>query len=207
MIYYNEVDYINEYKEEYFSKNLEKWGKSPETNILFITGFSGSGKSTLARDMANKYNDIIISLDDYSEVYDGFNNSPFREYLLKNMPNYFKITRLREFKNPKYWECVDKMFDLMKSFAAKEFKKKHRVIVEGLQIMDGWLCSDLNYYKTQPIIVMNTSFLTSSLRATKRTFENNCVRNANDFISAINQPFNTNSRELKKITQLKNIIR
>lgn len=46
--------------------NLDKWGKSPETNVLYIGGYSGSGKSTTARSLARK-GDSVIHLDLYFE--------------------------------------------------------------------------------------------------------------------------------------------
>lgn len=34
--------------------NLDKWGKTPETNTLYIAGYSGSGKSTTALSVMKK---------------------------------------------------------------------------------------------------------------------------------------------------------
>lgn len=48
------------------SINLDKWGKSRNNNILYITGRSGSGKSTVAKSMKDK-NTSIIHLDLYLE--------------------------------------------------------------------------------------------------------------------------------------------
>lgn len=47
-------------------KNLQNFGKSPNTNCLILTGISGSGKTTTARRMADHYRNVdVIHLDAY----------------------------------------------------------------------------------------------------------------------------------------------
>ena len=46
--------------------NFDKWGKDPEHNVAYISGYSGSGKSTTALSLA-KPGDKVIHLDAYSE--------------------------------------------------------------------------------------------------------------------------------------------
>lgn len=46
------------------TKNLNKWGKDKDHNILYITGYSGSGKTTVAKSLSDKNTDIV-HLDAY----------------------------------------------------------------------------------------------------------------------------------------------
>lgn len=50
--------------------NLDKWGKDPEHNVCYISGYSGSGKSTTALSM-KKPGDTVIHLDAYAEPDSG----------------------------------------------------------------------------------------------------------------------------------------
>ena len=74
--------------------NIDKWGKSEDTNILFITGLSGSGKSTKAVQIAKENGAEIIHLDPYYEtdIQDAgkIYNKNFNKYLDKNFPDHKK---------------------------------------------------------------------------------------------------------------------
>lgn len=70
--------------------NLDKWGKSPDTNVLYVGGYSGSGKSTAAISIARP-NDQVIHLDLYSDEVSsgaGFQNKDFNKHLDKTVPNW-----------------------------------------------------------------------------------------------------------------------
>lgn len=198
-------------KEEYFSKNLDQWGKSPDTNILFITGYSGSGKSTLAEKLTND-NDEIICLDYYSVyeflVDDDVQADVFSKYLNKKLPNYIDIMKKYDDieKDISYWSMVDKFLGVVESFGREQFKKGNKVIVEGIQIFDAWLTNDLNHYKNKPIIIMNTGYIKSSIRSLKRTFKHDNIRNIKDFITAISVRFECLSNAARKLNQFKDFI-
>lgn len=65
-------------------RNLHKWGKDPDHNVLYIIGNSGSGKSTTARGMASE-NDSVIHIDTLLEKE--AHGSP---YFNKDFENFLK---------------------------------------------------------------------------------------------------------------------
>ena len=75
-----------------------------------------------------------------------------------------------------YWSLVDEFASAIDNFAKLEYTKGNKVICEGIQIADGWLRSDKNYYASKPVILLNTSAITSLLRASKR--DNVSIRKA-----------------------------
>lgn len=153
------------------SKNLDSWGKSPDKNVLYITGISGSGKSTTANSIANK-NDIVIHLDSYAEYNNrNFQNKRFNDFLNKTFPEYSKITNAQKsglFGSKQYWELVDKFRDKIEQFGKEMFESNDRVIVEGVQIGDNWLAEPGNFYRDKPIIILNTDKEVSINRAILR---------------------------------------
>lgn len=66
--------------------NMDKWGKTPNTNVCYIGGYSGSGKSTTARSLADKNTDVI-HLDSFFEqgsVGKDLRNRNFLKFLRDN---------------------------------------------------------------------------------------------------------------------------
>lgn len=141
--------------------NFDTWGKSPETNTLWITGRSGSGKSTVAKSIARP-NDHIIHLDVYSDEVSpgaGAQSKAFNAHLDKTVPNWRSIARRDDDSQytKEYWSTVDKFASEIQNFSKEQYKKGNRVIVEGIQITDGWLYSGYDHYKNQPIAILGTS--------------------------------------------------
>lgn len=156
------------------TSNFEKWGKTPETNTLYISGYSGSGKSTAARSIAHP-GDTIIHLDLYSDLVSagaGARDKNFEKHLDKTVPHWREIAEddSKVFKkfSKEYWNTVDKFSSEIERYSEKEFKKGHRVIVEGIQIADGWLKSDKSYYTNKPMVILETGKLQSLVRAFQR---------------------------------------
>ena len=161
--------------------NIDKFGKTPETNTLFIAGYSGSGKSTTALGIARK-NDHIIHLDGYSDSYvnpkesNALQNKALNKFLDKKVPRWREFGMARS--NPKnkemkrytdeYWKLVDDFRKGIEDFSKQEFKKGNRVIVEGVQMADDWFAPDKTYYSGKPMITLGTSALTSMKRAFER---------------------------------------
>lgn len=149
--------------------NFEKWGKSEDTNTLWITGYSGSGKSTAALAVKRK-NDKVIHLDLYSdEVSSGAGNrdKDFDAYLDRNAPNCKKIPTMK-FGTKKYWKTVDELSNAIDQYSKEQYNQGNRVIVEGIQIAQNWLRSGYDSYKGQPIAVLNTSRTSSLMQAFAR---------------------------------------
>lgn len=150
--------------------NLEKWGKTPNTNVLFITGRSGSGKSTLAKSMADDKTDLI-HLDLYFEpsniVYENENRSlRFDKFLEREG---IKRPGTEKAGTSAFGKLIDDFEIALEKFGKEEYKNGRKVIAEGIQIADKeGLYLDKKYYRDKPLIIVPTSNLKSSFRAMKR---------------------------------------
>ena len=160
------------------SANLDRWGKTPDTNILYITGYSGSGKSTLANKIAAESSDdpIVVHLDTYFEIYDGEskkNSSEFNKYLAKHnviSPNEISLSEWGKNK------ILDKFEDAAVAFGKEQFSKGKKVIFEGIQIMDDTFIMDKSFFKGKPVIIVQTNMITSTARASHRDGETTIKR-------------------------------
>lgn len=191
--------------------NLDKWGKSPETNVLYIAGYSGSGKSTTALSLSKK-GDTVIHLDGYSEPGDTstITDKNFNKYLdkhcpqWKNMKESSKSTKIKRYSK-EYWDIVEKFDKAIDSYAKEEYKKGNRVIVEGVQITDGWLKGNLKEYDGKPAIILSTNPIKSMSRAFARDDRGNLLKGLGSLDSAkeyLQWYSNTN----KKLKELNNAI-
>lgn len=149
--------------------------------MLYIAGRSGSGKSTTALSLARP-DDKVIHLDWYSEPFRSRTlkgqNKDFNRYLDKKVPNWRRMTNatkdgkngtLKRFSN-EYWDIVDSFRNAVESYGKDQFKKGHRVIVEGVQLTNGWFDAGFDYYIEKPTIILNTGLATSSRRALDRDY-------------------------------------
>lgn len=150
--------------------NLDKWGKSENTNTLYVTGVSGSGKSTLARDMANKHNAETIHLDLYYEAnHSEFLNKNFNTYLSKHFKGYNKVPKAG---TKDFGKWCDKFEKCVNDYSKSLYRKRKKLIVEGIQIFDDGFMQDKSFYKGKPMILMNTNTVKSYLSATNRDSDN-----------------------------------
>ena len=154
--------------------NLKKWGKDPQHNILYITGYSGSGKSTIARQLADSKTNVI-HLDPYFEKMDknvkaSIQDKEFNLFLQKHFPEYETIANpsKEERHSKEWWAKVDNLMFQTETFATNQFSKNKKVIVEGVQLQDSTTYPNKNFFKDKPIIIMGTNPLTSFFRASKR---------------------------------------
>lgn len=154
--------------------NFDKWGKSPSTNTLYIAGYSGSGKSTAARSIAYP-GDKIIHLDLYSDEVSagaGLRCKEFESHLNKTVPNWKELSKEDSSKFKKfskeYWNTADAFSNEIERFSANQYKQGHRVIVEGIQVADGWLHSDSGFYKDKPTVILSTGKVKSLMQAFDR---------------------------------------
>ena len=176
--------------------NLDKWGKSPGTNILYITGYSGSGKSTLARKLAKKNNAEYLEMDYYlsNPIINTRSNKNFDKYLEEHNPEYSSILR-----NWDYWQktmfgknatptksqrtyfygardkCIS---EDVPGFARSMFGKR-KVIAEGVQFYykDDYPTERAKYtaINGKPLIIKGTSDLVSGVRQTLRDMKDPLV--------------------------------
>lgn len=159
--------------------NMEKWGMDAEHNIVYLTGQSGSGKSTVAYSMMSK-GDKAIHIDAYSESDESGTanqrSKEFNAFLDKKVPNWRKMSNATESgKNgsmkrfsKEYWDVVDSFRNAIEEYGREQYKKGHKVVVEGIQIADGWFSDSHDYYKDKPTIVLSTSEKRSSRQASSR---------------------------------------
>ena len=158
--------------------NLDRWGKTPDTNILYITGHSGAGKSTLANKIAAESSDdpIVVHLDTYFEIYEDEskkNSSEFNKYLAKHnviSPNEISLSEWGKNK------ILDKFEDAAVAFGKEQFSKGKKVIFEGIQIMDSGFIMDKSFFKGKPVIIVQTNMITSTARASHRDGETTIKR-------------------------------
>ena len=146
---------------------LDRWKPEKGKNILFITGLSGSGKSTLAEEYETKYHAHMFELDGLEHRYDSSGTAKVLQKVREKCPEYDEYFKDRSQKATDnidvLWKASDAALDVMK----EDYKTLY--IVEGVQLYDG-LYSD-EVLKGKPLIIKNTSHLTSIIRALKRTSE------------------------------------
>lgn len=152
-----------------FTNKLDDWGKSIDKNILFISGYSGSGKSTVAKAMLTENVDII-HLDSYFQESASFmgaegQNLEFNQFLIKyNIPflnDPFKKNRLRVDVEGEFQEAIER-------FGRAQFKKKRKVIVEGVELLDNTMFRAKGYFNDKPLILTGTNSIQSMRLAFKR---------------------------------------
>lgn len=151
-------------------QNLDSWGKSKNTNILYVTGLSGSGKSTTSNNLKDSNTDVI-NLDLFLEMNDSRSerNKNFTKYLEKKYPNYDDIsTRKVKSGTKEFGKALDTFQECIDEFGSQQYSKGRKVIVEGVQIMDDTLYPDKKYFNDKPLVVMNTNRLKSMYRGMKR---------------------------------------
>lgn len=171
--------------------NFDKWGRSPDTNVLYIAGYSGSGKSTAAQSLKDEKTDLI-HLDLYFER--GSDNEDrselFDVYLKKNR---FKAPNELSYKEWKNNQTLSKFEKAVEDFGRAEYKKVRKVIVEGVQLLDDSFRDDKTYFNNKPIALLGTNPLISMQRAFERDGRGNLLKglinldSPKDYLYWINQ--------------------
>ena len=157
--------------------NLDKWGKDANHNSLFVTGVSGSGKSFLALDLAKKHNAEVLHLDLYYEQFNGAEKDKAKKFINKDFMSYLKKNFKGPSKVPKsgtkaFGKWCDEFERCVNSYSKELYKKKKKLIVEGIQIFDDGFMQDKSFYKDKPVIVMKTNTIKSYLGASVRDSDN-----------------------------------
>lgn len=152
--------------------NLDKWGKSKDSNILWVTGVSGSGKSTIAQKIAKENKADYVSLDPYTfNTVKGFRkgmSKDFNKYLDKTVPNWKKMQKdayLVTTKNDRrkgidkkaaglWWDTCQ---NALENYGKEQYPKR-KVVAEGVQVLDETMFyNDKKRLRSQPLIIMDTS--------------------------------------------------
>lgn len=150
-------------------RNLDKWGKDRNHNVLYIIGASGSGKSTTALGLAND-NDSIIHLDTLLEPTEHGavrRNKDFEEYCITKGIDVPKARNAKINKKDR-WKIIDAIADQVEPYGRHCYNEGRRVIIEGVQMADDTMFPDKTYFKTRPTITLHTSKTRSAIRAAVR---------------------------------------
>ena len=160
--------------------NLNKWGKTKDTNVLFVTGIAGSGKSTIAKSMASKNKADIINIDLYTfRTTTGFiqgMSKNFNKYLDKNYPGWQKmqkdayevLTKNDRRKQKLAGQWFDTLEEAILGYGRAEFGRK-KIVAEGVQILDETLFyNNKEALRNKPLIVMDTSAVDSLISRAQR---------------------------------------
>ena len=160
--------------------NLDKWGKSEDTNILFVTGIAGSGKSTVANNMAKVNNADIINIDLYTfRTTTGFvqgMSKSFNKYLDKNVPSWQNMQKeayeVLTKNDRRLQKKAGQWFDTLESAIlgyGQEMYGKQLIVAEGVQILDETLFyNNKQFLKSKPLIIMDTSVVDSLISRVSR---------------------------------------
>ena len=154
-------------------RNLQKYGKDRNHNILYISGKSGSGKSTVALALKDRNTDVI-HLDSYFELRNMKSlknqNKRFNEFLVSHHFDPRALNDAALFKRDikAYFRKVDQFTKLTEEFGKTSFDTNRRVIMEGVQLMDETMYPNKAFLSDKPTISLNTDADLSRKRANER---------------------------------------
>ena len=157
-----------EYLKNSYNRNLEKWGTSPNSNILYITGRSGSGKSTIANRIADNKT-RVVHLDTYFDDNKGVRDKDLDKYMAKKLPEYKMLNAPKEKISLQDWGKICEKFEVeLENYGAYQHKRGNKVIVEGVELLDDTVRPDKSFFKDKPVAILKTNSLTSGRRAMQR---------------------------------------
>ena len=171
---------VSAIKRPHTDYNLDKWGKSKNTNVLYVTGIAGSGKSTVANDMAKKYKADVINIDLYTfkttmGYVQGMSKS-FNKYMDKNYPGWQNMQKeayeVLTKNDRRLQKKAGLWFDTLEAGITgygRDCYGKYKVVAEGVQILDDTLFyNNKQVLRGQPLIVMDTSVVDSLISRANR---------------------------------------
>ena len=148
-----------------FKKNIDRWGKDQDHNILYVTGYPGSGKSIVALNLADNHNKII-HLDAYTQDnMKDWRDKDFNKYLDKHMPGWEMISDSK-YRVPR--NLANDFNNNLNAFGKEQFNKGNKVVAEGIHIFNKWLTNDYDNYNNKPMLILRTNWPLASYRASKR---------------------------------------
>lgn len=157
------------------SQNLSKWGKDAKHNVLYVCGKSGSGKTTLAMNLKQKEHANHIGLDAYFEKdfrkadKRTLQDREFNDFLTRRGIDYERMAVDAVNRQNRDWKLVDDFAAAIEPFAAEQYRKGRKVVVEGVALNDETLFADRDKsLKGKPVIVLNTPDDIARTRAAAR---------------------------------------
>lgn len=157
------------------SKNLDKWGTDPQHNVLYVCGKSGSGKTTFAMNLKQKEHANHIGLDAYFEK--DFRNADkrtlqdreFNDFLTRHGIDYQRMAVDAANRQNRDWRLVDAFAEAIEPFAAEQYRKGRKVVVEGVALNDETLFANREQsLKGKPFIELTTPEDVARARAEAR---------------------------------------
>lgn len=150
--------------------NLNKWGRSKNTNTLYVTGMSGSGKSTVSEYLAKKHNAEVINLDSYlsqmsAESAKHLQNKGFNRYLNQKVPKWRSVLKT---DGKLDYQKVDAIAKASEGYSKQLYSNRKKLIIEGVQLMDSTFYENREFYKDKPYMLVNTSAVKSLIRGNER---------------------------------------
>ena len=150
--------------------NLQKWGKNPDNNVLYVMGTSADDCATMASKFYGQHRQSeLIGLDllyDSPHTGRGLQRSALR-YIEKNVPDYKKIEdnfdhyKKERFSNSEdaafYWKTMNDVCNKIPDYGKEQFDKGKRVIVSGTQLMSkNTVTNRDSLIKGRPTVLMET---------------------------------------------------
>lgn len=164
-----EKDYVKQALKTAKKENVEKWGKTQDSNTLFIKGISGSGKSTVANSYRDGKTDII-HLDLYTEKQNQGSkdrNPNFDAYLKKKRFDVRGITTdVKDIK--KRFRNMDVFAKHIQDFSKQQYSNNRRVVAEGVQLNDDTIFADKDFFNDKPTITLRINKSVADKRAKER---------------------------------------
>lgn len=98
--------------------------------------------------------------------------------------------------------------EALEKFGAQEFKKGHKVIVEGVSILDDAVRPDKTYFNNKPVVLLGTNAFVSMKQAFDRDGRGNLLQGLGNLDSASEYihwyaQMNRNMSTISKITNTK----
>lgn len=135
------------------SANLEKWGKSAETNVAYMTTPYGAYDGLARGLLSGRDKNGLVSLGRYLHGDETLpDNDKFTKYLNKVQPNWKKMKDMDPDSN-EFRKEADKFRKNLEDYGKQEFKSGNKVLAYGSAIADKRLSSDFSFYKNKPTIV------------------------------------------------------
>lgn len=153
-------------------RNLDKWGKDENHNVLYIIGTSGSGKSTTAKGFASE-KDSVIHLDTVLEKEAHGSphfNADFEKFLIDRGVDIDKA-RDSTIDKKERWKAIDSIGDQVEAYGKYCYSQGKRVIIEGAQMGDDTMFPDKTYFTDKPTVTLKSRYIRDSIRASRRDGE------------------------------------
>lgn len=168
--------------------NFNSWKKEKGNNILYVIGMSGSGKTTLAEKYEKEYGAQMFELDGLEYNYDS-SKSDILNKVKKEYPEYkeFVDRDKSNYDNNAIAKIIKKACDI--AIRIMHNMPDTLFIVEGVQLYEMF---EPSRFAKKPIILKNTSIITSLIRRINRN--NNENSSKEDMVNLLKYYWSENKR-------------